>query len=187
MTRIALILLALGAAPLAAQEAPRGVPWPVFPRPVVQPGDRVRIHPRAAEEPIIGRWLGSEDGQARIEVAGNGTRTDTLLVALESIASLERSSGRSRKTGSGAAVGAAVGLFAGAVSGFASGDDPPGFMSMTAGDKALYGGLAGAGLGAIVGAIIGTTMVSDRWQVVPLIPTRPGAGPGIALSVELGR
>ena len=188
MSRLALVLVLLGPASLTAQEAPSGVPWTATPRPVVRPGDRVRLHPRAEGlEPTVGRWLGAADGQARLEVPGNGATPDTILVPLESLALLERSTGQGRKTGSGAAVGALVGLMAGVAAGFASGDDPPSIVSFSAGEKAMAGGLAGAGLGAILGAIIGSTQVSDRWQVVPLVPAGTGGGPGLALRLELGR
>lgn len=46
------------------------------------------------------------------------------------------------------------GLAVGAIIGFASGDDPPGFLSITAPEKALALGTAGFALGAIVGGAL---------------------------------
>jgi hypothetical protein len=53
--------------------------------------------------------------------------------------------------------GALTGFVAGGLAGLISGDDPPGFLSFTAGEKALlYGlgfGVGGAGIGALEGLV----------------------------------
>lgn len=65
---------------------------------------------------------------------------------------------RKGSTGRGVAYGAVIGLFAGAIAGLASGDDPPGWFSFTAGQKAISLGLVvGMPAGALIGAIIGAT------------------------------
>jgi hypothetical protein len=186
MTRSTICLTLLLAAPLVAQEPPPSVPAqaavPYGVGAVVRPGDRVRLRPRAPDTPgTVGRWLGADAGRARVEVASAEGRLDTALVSLADLASLERSTGRGTRLATGAGVGAFVGLAAGVAAGLAEGDDPPGFVSFSAGDKALIYGLGGAGLGAVVGMVIGYTIKSDTWQVVPLQRMPGGVGPGLTL------
>jgi hypothetical protein len=52
-------------------------------------------------------------------------------------------------------IGFVIGAATGAIAGFASGDDPPGFFALTAGEKALAVGLFGGAVGTITGLIIG--------------------------------
>jgi hypothetical protein len=184
MPRPALILLALAAAPLAAQEPIPAVP-PSAPRlagPVIQRGDRVRLHPRSpGTRPTVGRWLGTTDGKVQLEVVDEAGQADTSLVALETLGLLERSTGRRSRSGAGMGIGAAIGLIAGGVIGFALGDDEAGFFQLTAGEKAVLGGGGGAVLGLVVGGIVGATKVSDRWEVVPLRPSTVGTGPAVTI------
>lgn len=184
MPRSTLLLFAMAATPLAAQEpAPVTPPAASAPRlagPVIQRGDRVRLHPRSpGVRPVVGRWLGTTGGQVQLEVVDEGGRADTSLVSLETVALVERSTGRRGRAGAGMGIGAAIGLVVGGAAGFASGDDPPGFFQLTAGEKALMGSLAGAGLGLVVGGIVGATKVSDRWEVVPVQPSAAGTGPAV--------
>lgn len=58
-------------------------------------------------------------------------------------------------TGRSILIGFAIGAATGAIAGFASGDDPPGFFALTAGEKALAVGLLGGAVGTITGLIIG--------------------------------
>jgi uncharacterized membrane protein YeaQ/YmgE (transglycosylase-associated protein family) len=51
-------------------------------------------------------------------------------------------------------IGAIAGIIAGAIIGYASGDDS-GWFALTAADKAVVGGLIGAGAGTLIGASIG--------------------------------
>ena len=62
---------------------------------------------------------------------------------------------RHGRTGRSILIGFAIGATTGALAGFASGDDPPGWFALTAGEKAFGVGLLGAGVGAITGLIIG--------------------------------
>lgn len=184
MPPLALILAVAAVTPLAAQESlPRPTPMPVAPSaagPVIRPGDRVQLHPREPGiRPMVGRWLGTADGQVRLEVSGEAGQVDTTTVDLGSLALIQRSAGRSRDTAKGAGIGAMIGLMAGAAAGFASGPEESGLVEVTAGQKALLGALAGVGLGAVVGAIIGSTTVSDRWEVVPIRPAPGGVGPAV--------
>lgn len=187
MSRPTLLLFALSAAPLAAQEpAPAAPPPASAPRlagPVIQPGDRVRLHPReAGARPTVGRWLGTMGGEARLEVVHESGSVDTSVVALESVTMLERSTGQARRTGTGMVTGAVLGLIVGGAAGFVQGDDETGFFQLSAGQKAMVGGVLGGGLGLVVGGIIGATTVSDRWEVVPLRASPAGTGPAVTLS-----
>jgi hypothetical protein len=182
MYRFAPILLAMAATPLAAQAPAPAVPPPA-PRlagPVIQRGDRVRLHPRSSGvRPVVGRWLGTTGGQVRLEVVDESGRVDTSLVSLETVALVERSTGRRGRSGAGMGIGAAIGLVVGGAAGFAAGDDKAGFFQMSAGQKAMMGGVAGAGLGLVIGGIVGATKVSDRWEVVPIQPSAAGTGPAV--------
>ena len=65
-------------------------------------------------------------------------------------------------------LGLLVGGGIGAVIGLASGDDPPGFLSMSAGEKAGAGGLVlGAG-GALVGLVVGIAKSGNDREIEPL-------------------
>ncbi len=187
MSRSILTLLALSAAPLAAQEpAPAAPPPPAVTRlagPVIQPGGRVRLPPRQpGTRPTVGRWLGGSDGTARLEGLPENGSVDTSLVALASLAMLERSTGPTRGTGTGMVTGAVIGVLLGGVAGLAQGDDKAGFFQMSAGQKAMVGAVAGGGLGLVVGGIVGATRVSDRWEVVPVRSAAAGTGPAVTFS-----
>ena len=78
----------------------------------------------------------------------------------------------------------------GAVIGLASGDDPPGFLSFTAEEKAALGAFVFGGLGGVIGLIAGTASPGERWEEVPLVRLRVGFAPqrdgrlGIGASVR---
>lgn len=63
---------------------------------------------------------------------------------------------RKGSTGRGAGYGALIGLGFGAIGGLISGDDPPGWFALTAGQKAIGYGILGIPVGALVGLIVGT-------------------------------
>ena len=63
---------------------------------------------------------------------------------------------RKGKIGMSLGIGAGAGLAAGAIVGYASGDDEPGFFSMTAEEKAIGSGILLFPVGAGIGAIVGT-------------------------------
>jgi hypothetical protein len=130
---------------------------------------------------MVGRWLGMRDGMVRLEVPSGHGRADTSLVGLETVALVERSTGRRSRAGAGLGIGAATGLLVGSVAGFVQGDDESGFFQLTAGEKALTGGLLGAGVGLVIGGIVGASSVSDRWEVVPFRPSAAGAGPAVTV------
>ncbi len=66
--------------------------------------------------------------------------------------------------GNGFLIGGAIGF----VLGLASGDDPPGWFSFTAGEKAAIGAVAFGFIGAVIGSIAGAASPGDRWEEVPL-------------------
>ncbi len=68
----------------------------------------------------------------------------------------------------GAGIGLLAGIASGGSIGLASGNDPPGFLSMTAGDKAAIGGVLLGGVGLIVGTIAGIASSTNDAKVGPL-------------------
>ena len=101
-------------------------------------------------------------GDTTITMTVSNSRTP-LVIPRENIAVLEASVKPSRK-GSGALIGLGVGAVLGAAIGFASGDDPPGIVSFSAGAKAGMGAIVFGPLGAIIGAI---GAPGEQWQAVP--------------------
>ncbi len=98
--------------------------------------------------------------------------------------------GRSSRARMGAGIGLLIGAFSGALIGLASGDDPSGFLSFTAGEKAALGAFVFGGLGGVIGLIAGTASPGERWEEVPLVRLRVGFAPqrdgrlGIGASVR---
>lgn len=64
---------------------------------------------------------------------------------------------RKGKIGRSLAIGAGTGLVVGAIVGYASGDDEPGFMSLSAEDKSFVLGTMALPIGVGIGAIVGVT------------------------------
>ncbi len=85
--------------------------------------------------------------------------------------------GRSPRARMGAGIGLLIGAFSGAFIGLASGDDPPGFLSFTAEEKAALGAFVFGGLGGVIGLIAGTASPGERWEDVPLNRLRVSVGP----------
>lgn len=94
-----------------------------------------------------------------------------LVLALRDIDSLEVRTGR-RSAGAafwqGTGIGLVIGGALGAILGLADGDDPPGFFSQTAGEKAAMLGIGFGLIGAAIGGIRALIVGTDRWQSVPL-------------------
>ena len=67
---------------------------------------------------------------------------------------------RNNSIGRGALQGALAGLAIGVITGFLSGDDPPGFMSYTAKEKAQGYGIVFSTLGLGIGALVGSMKIS---------------------------
>lgn len=141
----------------------------------VQPksGDRIRVTyaPNSLDNQTA-RVLSVRNDTLFLQVVP----AETLVVALSGVTRLEVSTARRRHTGQGAALGAVIGFTSGALMGAASGDEPPGWFSFTAGEKALMFGVGLAIPGLVIGALVGSQIVSDRWTSVPLgaVKATPG-------------
>ncbi len=90
----------------------------------------------------------TRDGPLRVSLARKG---DTLTVSRDAtgLAVMTRASRKS----SGRFLGAVVGLVIGGGIGLAQGDDPPGWISFSAQEKAVALGMTGASLGFLIGWI----------------------------------
>jgi len=174
---VVLVLLAASSGDLAAQhvQAPRS-------------GDRVRITggTTSGEFTFLTR-----EGDTLVLRKAMGV--DTLRVPLSSIGSLAVR--RSRTSGRGAARGAGIGFLigggTGALIGLMSGDDPPGFMSFSAGEKAVVLGGALGLLGTLIGVIGGASNPGQRWEALPtgtFTRVEPGVDGGVnlAFSIPIG-
>lgn len=131
----------------------------------IQSGARVRVTatPYALEKRTA-RVLSVRNDSLLLQVAP----AETLAVALAGVTQLDVSTGRRRHTLQGAGIGALAGVASGVLIGFSDGDDPPGFLSMTASEKAAFGGATLGVAGLAIGAVVGALKVSDRWTSVPL-------------------
>ena len=163
MTRLMIptLLTLVWAAPGLAQKAPP-----------LETGAVVRINSPAAS----GRYvIERHSGQTLTLRDSTGS---TVQIPLASVTELSVSRGR-RPAGAralrGAGFGLLVGAGSGAVIGFVSGDDPDGFISLTAEEKALGMGVLLGGAGALIGTVIGLLSRGEEWEPVPLSSIRTGA------------
>jgi hypothetical protein len=157
--------------------------------PQLEPGSRIRLSlPRDSSGAVVrrvGRLLAVRQDSLFLEEAG---RKDSTLVLWPQVSRIEVSRSRRGHTLRGMGIGLLVGAAGGAAVGLAAGDDPPGLISFSAGDKAALGGVAFGVLGSLIGAIAGS-VPSDSWVDVPvrrvnvaLFPARfGGAGLGVTL------
>ena len=133
--------------------------------PPLTPGAEVRVQSPSAS----GRYV--VDGHSAQTLMLRDRTGDIVHVPLGSVTELDVSRGR-RTAGSRALRGAGFGLLAGAgtgaVIGFASGDDPAGFMSFSAEEKALMAGVLLGGAGAVLGTVVGLLSRGEQWEAVPL-------------------
>jgi len=133
---------------------------------------------------LTGTLLAMDRESLTVKLGGGG---EPVTVMRAAITRLEiRQPGRSR--GAGAGVGLLVGGAAGALLGLAGGDDDPGIVSFSAGDKAAIFGVLGAGVGALVGFAAGG---GGSWVGVdPAAGVRVSVGPargdGISAQVRIG-
>jgi len=147
------------------------------------PGDRIRVEARGIKGEIVGSLLALDSDQLRLIAQKD---SDSLVVQRPDIVALARSAGRHSR-GHGAAIGALIGFAVGGVLGLAGGDDPSSnFFAMTAGEKALAGGVAGGLVGALVGALV---KPAEKWEKLPLEPTVIGLhgsdpAPGVAFTLR---
>lgn len=114
----------------------------------------------------------------------------TLRVALADLQRAEVSLGRRSAFGGfgrGFLIGAGAGAALGVASGLASGDDDQaGWFAMSAGEKAVAGGVLLGGAGGLVGGIIGLAARGERWEHAALPGARVSvvpAGRGVAVRI----
>jgi len=182
-----LIVLALGwFADATAQELP------------LQPGQLVRVTCAQAElhntkAVIVALRRDTLTLQyERFRVDAHGRRHKDTLVTDTPVAAVTRLAmhrGQRSAWASGLVYGFMGGALMGGVLGLASGDDPPGWFSMTAGEKAGAGVVVFGVLGGVGGLVIGALTKSDKWEHVPLdrlrvsvVPTRRGFGLGARIA-----
>ena len=137
-------------------------------------GAQVQIEKRNANKPILGKVT--------------SVNSDTLFVLYqtkqqEAVAFSDMNQIWVRKYPhyglKGSLYGFTIGFVSGAVVGANDGDDPPGWLAMSAGDKAMIAGVLfgviGIGIGAVVGGIYGANHVT--WQALPLKNFHLGLSP----------
>lgn len=152
--------------------------------PPLTPGAEVRVHSPSAS----GRYV--VDGHSPQTLTLRDSTGAIVHVPLGSVTELEVSRGR-RTAGSRALRGAGFGLLAGAgsgaVIGFASGDDPAGFMSFSAEEKALMAGVLMGGAGAVLGTVVGLLSRGEQWEAVPLnsVRTAPATDGGMTIGYAI--
>ncbi len=124
--------------------------------------NRCKVYVSGEKYPITGKLFLTGDSSITIipDVNDDGKLmiSDTvnkLVVPVSRIMTLKLH--RRGGAGQGIVVGGSIGLFVGGILGYADGDDPPGWFSMTAGEKAA----TGAVLGFIPGALIGLAASPD--------------------------
>jgi len=151
---------------------------------LLRTGARVRVS--AINDPSTLRvgtvaWVSADTLEVRL------AEGDTVVsLAYREIAQLDVSAGRRRHTLEGASIGLVIGVAAGVISGYVAGDDPPGWVSFSAEDKATIGGAVLGGAGLIVGTIVGSNHVNETWQPIRIVPRasvspRPSFGVRVSL------
>jgi len=154
MSRTAALVAALCVSPILALASQA--------RPVVAPGDRVRVTTEDWE--LVGTLLAQGDDSLRLQVIGEVT---PVSVARSAIKRLEISRGSHSSTGSGALIGLGAGVLAGGALG-AEANSPCDPEVFGCGPGLVVGGglLVGA-IGAGIGAVIGSLSHSEQWDSVP--------------------
>ena len=155
----------------------------------VTAGDRVRL--TAPNIGIVKRQSFTLVGVTADSITLSPIGQDiTVDCAIADLSSLQAHRGQKRATWRGLVIVGTTGAAIGILTGLAAGNDPPDeFYDMSAGEKALTGGVALGLLGGAVGALLGSTVKLDRWEKVPIqvrvAPSDIVAG-GFAVSASLG-
>lgn len=162
----------------------------------LQPGEKVQLTCPAAGTPKLVGWfrLIERDSmllvvqRTRVDPVTRGATSDPVevRVALDDITRVQRQVGTKSNRARGAAIGFAIGALIGGGIGAASGDDEPGILAMSAGEKAIAAGASLGLLGGLIGFVAAGS--SDKWEDVPVhgwsvsvVPRRSGVALGARL------
>lgn len=143
--------------------------------------------PRPGALPI-GRLVSFDDEALVIRFEGHKA---PYRVPRDVITRLEVNRGGRRHILRSVGIGLAVGALAGVGLGMASGNDEPGLLAFTAGEKAAIAGIGLGAAGALVGLFAGAAQRGPRWEPVELgqgrvglfvEPQKNGGGAGVRIS-----
>jgi hypothetical protein len=118
-----------------------------------------------------GRFLGLETNTVLLDSSPPLWEPVPTLISIDEIQTItiKKSSGTLKGIGKGIGYGILIGGALGILTGFSMGDDTPGFLSLTAEDKAViglfFGGLGGGVLGGAAGAFSGKDEQIDLSQM----------------------
>jgi hypothetical protein len=139
--------------------------------PVLSAGSRVRVtFTTAPPTTVVGtlQRLGDDTLHVRVtrqrESLSRKLVSENCAIPLSAISTVEVTRGMHGRAARGAVYGVLIGATVGALAGVAGGD----VLNMSAGDKALAGGVAFGAFGAGVGALIGAASRSEEWETVPI-------------------
>ena len=166
MILVALTLVVFGPMPASADDTTN-----------LTPGARVRVTTGglpgevANAKNVTGYFVSQNDSTISLTT---GRSKSLLVIPRENLELLEKSVQSSRR-GQGAAIGLAVGAGMGALMGYASGDDPDGIVSFSAGAKAGMGALVFGLAGTLIGA---ASASGEQWETVSAQPVQLGFSQG---------
>lgn len=133
--------------------------------PSITSGPRVRVWTAPSAEPVTGKVLGVDATTMTLSIEG---AVSPPVVTRSTITRLDV--GHRRSTGRTVLYATLIGVATGMAVGLASGDDPPGFPSFSAGEKALLYSVLMAPAGAVTGLLVGPG--PERWTTALASPAR---------------
>lgn len=146
-------------------------------------GDEIRVARSSA--PVVRGTLQRVTGDSLFLRTGDST----TAIPRSDVHRVQRYEGIERKWAQGFSYGFLIGTGTGAVTGFLSGDDPPGFLSFTAPEKALILGIVGGFTGSMVGVVAGSLRTGEHWrgthpfsEALAFLPTKHGTAIGVTLT-----
>ena len=141
----------------------------------VEPGRWVTVHTTAGTFTALAVQTGAGVGY---QAEGGGWIDPATITRVTDERTL-------RGAGEGVLIGGGIGVVGGAVLGFADGDDPPCadtewcLFNMSAGAKAVLGGVLLGGLGVLTGLAVGAVVGSDDvYETSAGVAITPGGPPG---------
>jgi len=136
--------------------------------PALQAGMRVRVRTFDAPSTIrIGTVSALSADTLQIRLAAGDS---VVALPYRDITQLDVSDGRRRHALEGAGIGALMGVALGVTIGLVDGDDPPGWFSFTAEDKAMMGGAILGVAGLAIGVVVGGNHDTERWRSIRFLP-----------------